>query len=240
MFKSLSSAYKRGLDNYLHKSQGLVPIKKGDFFSLFWDAWITTFTPPLIVRSFEVAGVWPQDPGVVLDRYFYTPSLTNSEGSSSQGSISPSNWRSMGRLYRSAVKDVGSKEAKRLSNLLHSLQVQNLLLRGEIKGLKEVIGTQKVRNKPSRALDLHQGEEYHRGAVFFSPRRITAAIEFLHQKEQEEKEETAQKADRKEARALAKEVREKEVEERRQKRAEEKVARDQRKAEEAADKQARQ
>jgi hypothetical protein len=38
MFKPLSTAYSAELLKYLYKSQGLVPIRKGDFFPLFWKA----------------------------------------------------------------------------------------------------------------------------------------------------------------------------------------------------------
>ena len=34
--------------HHLHESQGLVSIKKGDFFHLFWTAWVNTFTETLI------------------------------------------------------------------------------------------------------------------------------------------------------------------------------------------------
>jgi hypothetical protein len=39
VFKPLSSAYSLELTKYLHRGQGLVPVKKGDFFPLFWKAW---------------------------------------------------------------------------------------------------------------------------------------------------------------------------------------------------------
>jgi hypothetical protein len=35
LFKPLSQAYSNELTNHLHKAQGLIAIKKGDFFSLF-------------------------------------------------------------------------------------------------------------------------------------------------------------------------------------------------------------
>jgi hypothetical protein len=38
MFKPLSTAYSKELTTYLHNSQGLAGIKKGDFFHLFWKA----------------------------------------------------------------------------------------------------------------------------------------------------------------------------------------------------------
>ena len=38
MFKPFSSSYSKELTKYLHKSQGLLSTKKGDFFSWFWPA----------------------------------------------------------------------------------------------------------------------------------------------------------------------------------------------------------
>jgi hypothetical protein len=38
MFKPLSTAYSTELSSYLHISQGLSPVKKGDFFRFFWSA----------------------------------------------------------------------------------------------------------------------------------------------------------------------------------------------------------
>jgi hypothetical protein len=43
MFKPLSTAYSKELSDYLHHSQGLLSVKKGDFFPLFWRAWVTSF-----------------------------------------------------------------------------------------------------------------------------------------------------------------------------------------------------
>jgi hypothetical protein len=38
LFKPLSTAYAAELSSYLHRSQGLLRITKGDFFQLFWKA----------------------------------------------------------------------------------------------------------------------------------------------------------------------------------------------------------
>jgi hypothetical protein len=38
MFKPLSQAYLNELTTHLHNTQGLIAVKKGDFFSLFWRA----------------------------------------------------------------------------------------------------------------------------------------------------------------------------------------------------------
>ena len=53
VFKLLSTAYSTELTAHLHNSQGLLPIKKGDFFSLFWKAWESSFKKETILKSFE-------------------------------------------------------------------------------------------------------------------------------------------------------------------------------------------
>jgi hypothetical protein len=56
-FKPLSSAYTKVLTTHLQRSLELVPIRKGDFFLLFWESWKTSFTKPLVLKSFEATGI---------------------------------------------------------------------------------------------------------------------------------------------------------------------------------------
>jgi hypothetical protein len=55
VFKPLSTAYTHSLNTFLQKSQGLVPLKKGDFFPLFWDAWVSTVKENLITKAFSAS-----------------------------------------------------------------------------------------------------------------------------------------------------------------------------------------
>ncbi|CAE7002810.1 hypothetical protein P3342_001681 [Pyrenophora teres f. teres] len=68
LFAPLSSNYSRELDRYLQRSQGLVAVKKRDFFSVFWPAWSSTMSPGSIRKSFQATGVWPMDAQVILQR----------------------------------------------------------------------------------------------------------------------------------------------------------------------------
>jgi hypothetical protein len=43
MFKPLSQAYSHELVLHLHKAQGLIAMRKGDFFPLFRRAWMPSF-----------------------------------------------------------------------------------------------------------------------------------------------------------------------------------------------------
>ena len=69
MFKPLSTAYSAELSKHLHRSQGLVSVTKGDFFSLFWNAWMASFQESTILSSFKSTGISPPDPAPILDRF---------------------------------------------------------------------------------------------------------------------------------------------------------------------------
>jgi hypothetical protein len=56
MFKPLSQAYSNELSAFLERSQGLSLIKKGDFFPLFWKAWVSSFKEITIINSFKATG----------------------------------------------------------------------------------------------------------------------------------------------------------------------------------------
>jgi hypothetical protein len=69
MFRSLSSHYKKGLSTQVQDSQGLLLVKKIDFFSLFWTAWTSSFTQDHILQAFRSCGVWPMNPDPVLKKF---------------------------------------------------------------------------------------------------------------------------------------------------------------------------
>ncbi|KAK7178432.1 hypothetical protein PSPO01_15516 [Paraphaeosphaeria sporulosa] len=87
LFKPLSSAYSAELTTHLQKSQGLVPIKKGDFFPLFWKAWTSSFEEETILKSFETTGISPFDPEVILRRFKKTTQDDNQGSRESSKSV---------------------------------------------------------------------------------------------------------------------------------------------------------
>ena len=79
MFSPLSKAYSAELSRHLHRSQGLIAVKKGDFLPLFEPSWMTSFTSKNILKAFEATGVVPADAEVILRR-FRTPTPAQEEG----------------------------------------------------------------------------------------------------------------------------------------------------------------
>ncbi|KAF7578265.1 Membrane-bound metallopeptidase [Pyrenophora tritici-repentis] len=231
LFKPLSQAYFNELTNHLHKAQGLVPIKKGDFFPLFWSAWISSFTENLILKAFEATGIWPIDANVILRRFASTP---EAERSSSSG-LSDHDWRKIDRLVRAAVTDSHQYEARKLRSSVHHLSVQNELLKHENEGLKEALQHKKKHRKKGKALDLQQRQEYHGGSVFWSPRKLREARARKAVRERDETEEKLQKAWAKKQRKEAQLQRQVELEEKRVERQRLKEMREVERAEKAAE-----
>jgi hypothetical protein len=139
------------------------------------------------------------EPEAVLDR-FTAESPENAEAGPAE--LSQGYWQRMERLIRSAVSDNTAEESKRLSLALHELQVQNQLLSVENEGLRDALTTKRKRKK-GKVLDLQQREEYHGGAVFWSPRKIREARAREVVIEKEAYELRLQKANDKELKAAA-------------------------------------
>lgn len=194
MFKPLSTAYSSALTTYLHKSQGLIPIKKGDFFPLFWEAWVASFRKQLVEKSFSATGIWPMEREVITQRFVKKAANQGDDSLNEASANRPNTWLQLERLLRAAVAGESSESAQKLSELLHHLQVDNELVHGENEGLREALVVKKKHKKHGRALDLQQREEYHGGAVLWSPRKVHEANVRLDVKDQEEHQEKLAKA----------------------------------------------
>jgi hypothetical protein len=142
----------------------------------------------------------------------------------------------METLIRNTVKEEGSKEVKKLKRTIHHLSAQNDLLHYEIKGVKNALLTKKKQEKKSYTLDLQQREEeYHEGAVFWSPRKVREARHRETVKEREKDELQLQKVQRAELKEQARLYKLQVDEEKRVEREAAKAAREKEKADKAAE-----
>jgi hypothetical protein len=202
LFAPLSRYYTQELDRNLHQSQGLIGVKKGDFFPFFWSAWRSTMSPELILKSFEATGVWPMDGEPVLKR-FNTTTSDEDEDTELRELGDGDTWRDIRKILDAAVADRAKAEGKRVAAALHSLQVQNELLHHENEGLRAALTTKQRQEKKSKVLDLQQREEYHSGAVLWSPRKIREARVRETVKQREEEAEKLQKEHDRDLKAAA-------------------------------------
>ncbi|KAF1352642.1 hypothetical protein EJ07DRAFT_159094 [Lizonia empirigonia] len=240
MFKPLSTAYKRHLTDVLHNSQGLLQIRKGDFFPIFWAAWKDSFTVANIQKSFEATGIEPKDPGVVLQRFTHTPPPDNdvdNDANSIVAAVDMGSWRSIQRLLSISVKDIDSIESKKLSEVVHNLQAQYQLQQDELLGLKQALTTKKKLNKPNRILELEKPQEDEGESQFFTPSKFDHARDLHTAKEQQKRDKEAKKVMNQQLRDANKAYKLKIHQEKLEARRVAKVEREQRKAEEVAERQ---
>jgi hypothetical protein len=110
MFKPLSSQYSAKLTTIVHKSRGLLKLKKGDFFGLFWAAWISSFKKGTILKSFEACRIWPKDSERVLKRFTHlTPDELERPRTPELGP--ESDWKKTRASVMAVVKEGAEKEA---------------------------------------------------------------------------------------------------------------------------------
>jgi hypothetical protein len=80
------------------------------------------------------------------------------------------------------------------------------ILRGEIRGLRDALSVKKRHKKKSYTLQLNSPEEYHGGAVFWSPKKVRQAMDDeieRRQQQQQQRQLQLQKAERKQLREQA-------------------------------------
>ena len=217
-FKPLAQNYTKELDQHNFDTQGKAPVKKSDFFSLFWPAWVNTFTKKLVLTAFETTGIHPPNANVILSR-FRTPSppiiRTPPEQTGPQAASTEPNWLKAKSLLRSVVKDNAGRELGALEQLLHQLHVQLELAQSELQGVKQALANKEKKKRKKKVLPLYaHNVERHGGAMWWSPasKREADAREAAFKAYQEKVE--AEKATRRELQQTQKLLKEKQRQER--------------------------
>ncbi|KAF2025326.1 hypothetical protein EK21DRAFT_15837, partial [Setomelanomma holmii] len=118
-------------------------------------------------------------------------------------------------VIEKAMRDGEEERAHKITQQFHHVQVENELLKGENERLQEALKLKKKRKKKGKVLDLQQREEYHGGAVLWSPRKLREAQWRRRVTQQEEEQEKLQKAEMRELKAQAALFKKKQAEQKR-------------------------
>ncbi|KAF2792069.1 hypothetical protein K505DRAFT_199252, partial [Melanomma pulvis-pyrius CBS 109.77] len=124
------------------------------------------FKEATILNAFKATGLSPFNPDVILDRFNTNPTT---RPSSSESSMS----------YDS--------RACQLSQTLHTMAVKSQLLQHENEQLQEALINKRKRRQRGKFLLLQATEEYHGGAVFWSPTKVQDARDRQAQKKDDER-----------------------------------------------------
>ena len=152
--------------------QGLSSITKWDFFRLFWHAWNTIFTPKNILSGFKATGLHPFNPQIIITKFTKTNDDQPSSTSSTRLVIAAEDWKHIEKLLQHMISDIYNKKVQQLSNIMHALLVENMLLKQQNDGLKQSLINEKKCRKRGKPLLLDIPAENDGGAIFYSPTKV--------------------------------------------------------------------
>lgn len=239
MFKPFSSAYSNQVAAFMERCQGLTSMSKRDFYPMFMAAWEASFKEETILKAFKATGLSPFEPEVILKR-FNQPAQSGQSSDSDSSALSASDWRKIRQLVNHAVADRDQRKISKLNQTIHRLSIRSVLAEQENIRLKEALINERQRRKRGNALPLEAEEEYHGGAVFWSPRKVKEARDRQHQQELEAEQLQHQKVEAARLREEQRQEKLRAVEARRAARAVARLIRQEEKAREAADRASRQ
>jgi hypothetical protein len=236
LFGPLSTAYSSELTQHQQASQGRLPVRKADFFHLFWPAYTRSFTKKNILSSFKATGVWPKDPSPVLIKFqpHTPPDQTDQITQTAPSHLSPTDWARIERLLASTMKETSQEVARKLTSSIHRLATKSKLQKLEIQGLQASLNTKNKRKRHGKALPLPVLNRHTGGAIFYSPRSVRQARATLATREAVQHQEKLDKAETKRLKEAKKLLDQKLAKERAEKRMKEKERREKEKAERAA------
>ena len=238
LFSPLQTYYSKELDRFNFQVQGLVPIKTGDFFSLFWKSWQFAFTEENVRSAFQSTGISPLNGKVVVDRFTKEPPEPVTPCSEALLEIDFDDWRAIDRLVVASVKDTTTAEALKVRQAVHQISINNQLLRYENTGLREGVKIKKRHKKKPYPLDLQHDEQSGGGAVFWSPQKLKDAEDRMVRERQQQRNAEIAKAEAKELKKAAAMLKKIQAQEKREERAATKLAKKKAEAEKRAARQA--
>lgn len=224
---------------------------KRDFFRCFYPAWQKAFTEKNVSSSWCKTGLFPFNPGLVLEKLRprtqkEPTSRGRSRGPSSSPSAcwdSPSGMRKLRATINERVDKKTKKMIQRLSDDLQSSRAEATLERlGKQKAIEALRHEKKKRKRGKKLMEQFRADEGS-GAILFSPGKVKAAFELQERREREKVQEKEKQEIRAQERAAAKAQKQQELQRKRHDKAVARSAREAakalKKAQRTADKEAR-
>ena len=91
---------------------------KSEFFGLFQKAWVTTFTVPLVLKSFSATGIHPPNADFILGKFTHRKPSTPEAQTIPKSNNAELSWLKAKSLLHSLARDKGSVEVQMLEGIL--------------------------------------------------------------------------------------------------------------------------
>ena len=97
--------------------------------------------------------------------------------------IAVEDWKRIEKLLYNVVSNIYDKKAQKLSNTMHALSVENMLLKQQVNGLEKSLINEKKRRKRSKPLLLDFPTKNDSRAIFYSLTKVQHARDQQAQKD---------------------------------------------------------
>ena len=174
LFSPLATAYTNGLNKLMFDSLNMINMSKRTFWSLFYPAWLISFTSKNIVSGFEKAGIFPYNPRKTLDII---------------AKLKPSIQSDISNILKTPLTSLDTRRINhacqltptpsKIPTLLHA--IYKLITIHELNTHKiQRFQTTFRRDKKKKKQDIHLNliDKKDKGFQFFNPNKIIAARDF--------------------------------------------------------------
>ena len=162
--------------------------------------------------AWEKTGIYPFDPSKILS-IFEIPQETLQSATKLK---TPSSTRGIRRTFKQLQKEGHvDEDAKILLHASEKLATDLEIARHEIQGLRKIIIHEKKKRMRGKAMNLYDPEKKEGQAMFFSPATIRQCRDRLENEKQAEQQRKQMASDKKLQRAIARDEKAREAEEKR-------------------------
>ncbi|THC92492.1 hypothetical protein EYZ11_008030 [Aspergillus tanneri] len=236
---------QRSCDKLMATSQGLIHLRKRNFWLLFQDAWNQAFTAKNIEAGWRATGLHPLNPDKVLSHISNQSDITPPQTASSDTPTkTPGSLRAIRRIARQFRKEgLVDPRVSQLSRAAEKLATKHEISQHENRDLLAALNLACNQGKRRKAMGLFNIEENGGQPFFFSPAKVELARQRQIEQEQANEQRKRATEDRRLQTALAREEKARESAKKKEQRAAARQAlqdqRAQEKAERAAERKAK-
>lgn len=209
MFRPFAMAYSRLLDTWRNDRLGMCKFTKREFFTVFWPAYLQSFTKENILSAWAKSGIHPQDASRVVK--VIDPSTNDSRPAtahSGSSTVSVHAYFEVKKQLRVVLRGIDDHTASLVGEFLEKYQVALSIAEHERDCLKRALNTEQNKQQRSKPLATAAFIEEHGNVMVWDPQKIVLRQAFDKQKQDAEDAKELKKQQDKARRIHKKEQRE--------------------------------
>jgi hypothetical protein len=178
MFRPFAIKYSISLDQWVNSRMGLCRFSKREFFSVFWPAYLQSFTTKNIQSAWKKSGIWPRDSAKVVS--ILEPSQTSRPSTSHSGTsvVSIHAYIRARKKVRFALEGISDEMASMVGDMFEKYQFALAIAEHERDCYQRATVTEKARRQRSKPLANMAFIEKHGNRMVWDPYWMEIKEEF--------------------------------------------------------------